>query len=292
VKKNHVISLLIFVVCLLAVPFTSIAAAAVPAADSNPKTVKRVLASENSLRLLPEESREILLHAVFSDGTVEDVTEKADWSSTNKKVAEATNGQILAKQTGTAVIVAVYNGKSDTLTVNVHPIKAVSRLKASTTKVKILPGENKQVLLQAVYRDKTVEDITTKAQWSSTNPEVARVRKGEVIGVSTGTAVLVANYGGKTKTLHVEVVTEKKVTKLTASPASLHLSPAASVQVILRATYEDKTTQDVVAKANWFSSDTNVAEVEHGLITAKATGKTKVYGNYGGKKAVITVHVK
>jgi uncharacterized protein YjdB len=66
--------------------------------------------------------------ALFSDGTMEDVTAEADWTSSDEKVAHVksnsgnANGELQAKKPGTAIITATVptlGGASGSTTITV-----------------------------------------------------------------------------------------------------------------------------------------------------------------------------
>ncbi len=133
------------------------------------------------------------------------------WSSSNSKVASVTKteknkAKIIAKGTGTAIItVKTYNGKLATCKVTVK--NAPSSVKLSTTNLKLYKGSS------YVISESTNSGSYAKAfTWSSSNPKVASVTKGEknkakITAVNKGTAsITITTYNGKKAVCKVTVV--------------------------------------------------------------------------------------
>jgi Bacterial Ig-like domain (group 2). len=83
-----------------------------------PKLTK-LYASSKSLELAPGGTGQVRLTAVFDKTAETDVTALAAWSSSNERVAVVSNGQITAREQGTATIKASYGGKTVSIRVKV-----------------------------------------------------------------------------------------------------------------------------------------------------------------------------
>lgn len=76
------------------------------------KTVKKLVANPSSIKLGKGKEEDILITAIYLDGSKRDVTDLIDWSSKNNQIAKVEDGVIVSgKKKGTTIITAKYNGK-------------------------------------------------------------------------------------------------------------------------------------------------------------------------------------
>jgi uncharacterized protein YjdB len=69
------------------------------------------------------------------------------------------------------------------------------------------------------------------------------------------------------------------------------LSSKETQQIVLTATDEDGLSKDVSSDATWKSSNSRVADVKKGVITANSSGKANITAEYGSNKVTIQVEV-
>lgn len=166
--------------------------------------------------------------------------------------------------------------------------KKISKLVLDTKSVKLKKSGTQQLTVRVQYKDKTTEDVTHLAEWSSSDSDIASVDKGLVRANDSGKTRIKASYGGKSVTVPVEI---EVISKLAVDQKRLALSAGATKQIIATATFSDKSTTDVTTGAEWESADTDIVTVTNGLVTAVGSGKTKLKVAYGGKKVSIPVEV-
>jgi uncharacterized protein YjdB len=249
------------------------------------ETTRYLLLSEDALTLKANETKDITLQAVYVDGSAEDITDKAKWSSNRDEVAYVRNGRVYANKTGSAIITASYGGKQVTLTVDVDIPR---RLYANPNAVSLQIGETANIQLLAVYASGQEELVTDKAEWTTSSMEVADVNKGVVTGIDSGSAVISAKYGGRTATVKVDVGLVKT---LKADVTTVVLGLDESKQIVLTAEKADGSSVDVTKEAVWTSKSPTTADVNNGLIRGVGRGKTSVTAEYGGQTVTIAVEV-
>lgn len=247
------------------------------------KKVKSLSKDKTSLSLRVGSSEQIALTATYTDGTVEQVSDKAEWASGSPEVADVVNGKVTAVGSGETDITATYGGKTVSVPVSVDIVR---RLDPSAGTLNLRIGASQKLELIGMFEDGTTEDVADKAQWSSDREDVADAFKGTVTAYGAGQATLTARYGGKTATVIVNVET---VRKLEADTTDLFIKPDETAQIKLTATYDDQSTKDVTADAEWSSSDETIVEVEGGLIVANTIGQATVTARYGNKTVTIAV---
>ncbi|WP_276353966.1 Ig-like domain-containing protein [Cohnella caldifontis] len=249
------------------------------------KKVKALTKDAQTLNLRKNDSATIGLTATYSDNSTENVADKADWTSSNEKVATVVNGKVTGLSSGTAVITAQYGSKSVTVDVNVE---IVNRVEADKKQVSLLLQGTQSITLTATYPDGTTRNVTSEAKWSSSDDEVAGAVNGVIKGYGSGTATITAEYGTKKTTISVDV---DKTMKLGVDADSVFLHVAQTRQLKLTAVNADGNETDVTASATWTSSNESVAFVNKGLITGVKSGTATVKGTYNGKTVEIAVDV-
>jgi hypothetical protein len=249
------------------------------------ETTRYLQLSEDALALKTNETKDIKLQAVYVDGSTEDITAKAKWSSNRDEVAYVINGRVYANKTGSAIITASYGGKQVTFTVDVDIPR---RLQAAPNAVSLETGETADIQLLAVYASGQEQLVTDKAEWATSSMEVADVDNGVITGVDSGSAVITAKYGGRTATVKVNVGLVKT---LKADVTTVVLGPGESKQIALTAEKADGSSVDVTNEAEWTSKSPAIADVTNGLISGTGRGKTTVTAEYGGQTVAIAVEV-
>jgi uncharacterized protein YjdB len=224
------------------------------------------------------------LTATYADGTVEDVTYRAAWSSDNEAVAIVNKGNISAITSGEAVITAAFGLNSTKLVVDVDVAKSLTLNKTSLS---LRSGKSESLVLTATLADGSALDVTDKADWSVDNESVAYVVNGNITAVSTGQAVITAKYGAKTATITVQV---EMPTRLEVDKTDLFLNVNDKHQAQLLSYFSGSNDAvDVTQQAEWSSANESVVSVSGGLITGISMGQATITGKYGGKTVSVTV---
>lgn len=251
------------------------------------KKVKALTKDKQSLDLRIGDSEKIELTAIYSDNTSEAVSSKAEWTSSDGKVATVINGTIRGLSAGTATITAKLGKQSVSLDVNVEVVRRIEI--KDYAKLSLLLTEEQTVELIATYPDGSTKDVTTEAVWSSSNEKVADAYQGKVVAYKAGTATITAEYGTKTTTLEVDV---DKTRKLTVNKPSLFMKIGDTDNLSLTAVYPDEKETVVTNSATWTSSNEKVADVIDGKVYANASGSATITAKYGDRSIEIPVDVE
>ncbi|MGE6229030.1 Ig-like domain-containing protein [Paenibacillus chitinolyticus] len=247
---------------------------------------KRLEAEKDTLFLQTGKEEQIVLWATYADDTKEDVADEAKWTVDNEAVVSVTDGKVTARKAGEANVTATYGGKTVTVKVSVD---IPNTLKASTKTVNFQVGSYEKVTLNAIYSDGKVEDVTDKADWTSSAADIAEVRKGVITGVGTGAATVTAKYGTRTAVVQVSVGVLKTLT--TGSKTTISLKKTGTQVLDLTATYSDGTKEDVTKEAAWTSSNEKAATVDAGLVTGVASGESTITATFNNKTVTFKVQV-
>ncbi|GED34560.1 Ig-like domain-containing protein [Brevibacillus centrosporus] len=238
------------------------------------------------LILTLNESAEIKLTATDSAGNTSNVTTDAEWASSAIKVADVANGRVTGLSNGRATITAKYGGKSITVPVEVG---IVTKLEADKRYATIKSNTTSQITLTATFADGRTLNVTSLADWKTSNYKVADVSKGLITGRAFGKATITGKYNDKSVSIPVDVDTLKY---LKTDVVQLVMAKGETKQVTATATYMDSSEQNVTKPALWTTSRLLVADVKDGIIKATGSGKATIYVTYGGKKTPIVVTVR
>ncbi|SFD62902.1 Ig-like domain (group 2) [Paenibacillus catalpae] len=150
------------------------------------------------------------LYAEYSDGTEKNVTAEAILTSSNSSVAALTSAsnEVIGISMGSAVINASFEGAAAALAVNVAvPGGYVKKLYTFGNKWKLSVGDSRDMLVYAEYSDGDWEDVSNRADYSSSNPAVASVdTDGEVRALSPGVAYVTITFNGVQKLVKIKVL--------------------------------------------------------------------------------------
>lgn len=237
------------------------------------KVVKEGLTSvkiaETSKTLTVNDTYTITAATVPANGEVE-------YTTSNKNVATVTaKGVVKAVAKGTAKI-TVADPAGTAKAVLTVTVKEPTTIKLSDSSVSIKLGAN--------YTIKATTSDNSSISWSSSDTNVAAVRKGVVSALSPGTVTITA----KDSTGKISASCKVTVTSLPSSGVSL-------------SRYSAKTTagKTIYIKgyssryAEWGTSNSLIATVRDGFICTKAAGEVAItYTDYNGNRAVCVVTVK
>ena len=217
-----------------------------------------------------------------------DATYTLSWSSSNTSVATVSqSGVVTAKASGATIItVRTDNGKSDDCLVTVTQ-SAVSPTSVSVTPTSLSLKVNQTANLTAtVYPS----NATTSLTWSSSNTNVSKVSNGIVTAVGAGSCVItVKTSNGKSATCNVTVA------EPVVNPTSVYVSPS-SLSLELNETADLTATvypSNATTSLTWSTSNSSVAKVTNGKVTAVGAGTCKItVKTSNGKSASCNVTVR
>ncbi len=252
------------------------------AATVNPTSISL---SKTSLSLTVGALQTITATVLPSDATDKTVT----WTSSNTLVATVSNGTITAKAAGTATITAkTVNNKTATCTVTVtNPTVNPTSISLSKSSLSLTVGASQTITATVLPSDATDKTVT----WTSSNTSVATVSNGKITAKAEGSATITARTtNGKFKSCIVTVTNPTiNPTSISLSKTSLSLTVGASQTITATVLPSDATDKTVT----WTSSNTSVATVSSGKITAKAAGTATITAKtVNNKTATCTVTVK
>ncbi len=234
-----------------------------------------------------------LISAIF---TPEDATNRELlWSSSNNDVATVSNGKITGRDVGTAEITATTADGGFyavcVVTVTAAPTVAVTGVTLNKSNMALIVGDTETLTATVAPSDAANKAVS----WTSSNTAVAAVSNGTVTAKKAGTAVITVTTsdGGYSAKCSV-TVTEKEPEVVAVTGVALNKSAVSleegKTETLQATVMPDNATDKAVT---WKSSNTAVAAVSNGTVTAKKAGTAviTVTTSDGGYTANCTVTV-
>jgi|GEM_PF-133129 len=219
--------------------------------------------------------------ATFTDGTTQNVTSSAGWTTSAVATATVVGGLATGVEVGTATITATYGGQSagTLLTVTGAVVTSVQVTPATAT---IADGATQQFTAVAILSDGTnTGALSTGVTWTSSAGTVATINAaGLATAVNPGTTNIRATYQTVQSAPAVLTVTNAVPTSLSITPATASIADGTTQQFVATVTLSDGTTQNVTSAASWTSSSTATATVVAGLATSVNPGTTTITATY------------
>ena len=227
-----------------------------------------VTLSETELPLLIGATETLTATVIPSDAT----NKRVRWSSNNTAVATVENGTVAAVSAGNATITVTTEDGNHTARCEVvvtDPVPAAS-VTLSQTELILRKGATAKLTATVSPADAT----NKKVRWNSNNTAVAIVESGTVAALSAGNATITVTTEDGNYTARCEVVVTDPipVSGVTLSQTELSLVKGATATLSATVVPADATNK----KVTWRSSNTSIATVENGTVTAVSAGNATI----------------
>ena len=267
--------------------------------SNQPVLVSSIALSPTSVTLNPNGTYKFNVTVSPSNATNKGVT----WSSSNTNVVSVDqNGNIKALKDGTAKIRVTAkdgSGKYAEASVTVESSKPtnilVTGVSLNASTVKMYVGQSYQLIHTIKPSNATNKGVT----WSSSNTNVVSVSNGKIVGKSSGKAriTVTTNDGRYSAYTDVTVINRPSSNSSSSSKPSSSSSSGSSISSsidIIKDTIElnkgseekleYKLSQDLTDSIIiWKSSNTDVAVVKNGIVTAISAGEATITATINGK---------
>ena len=230
-------------------------------------------------------SQQFTAAGTFTDGSTQNLTSTATWSSDTPLVATINNAGLASNVgIGTATITAASGGILASTVLTVTPAVLVS-ITINPPAATIPLGVTQQFTATGTFSDGTTQDVTPSGQWSSTTATVATISN------STGTAGLATALGTGTTTIGISsggvsasaplIVNPAALASIAIAPQTPTIALGTSQQFTATGTYTDGSTQDVTSMVTWSSSAATVAIISnsvgsYGFATSSGQGNATI----------------
>ena len=251
-----------------------------------PPALLNLTVGPNQSSLPVGESEQLTATGNYSDGTVQNLTQSATWSSSAPGVAAITAGGLATAVTaGTSSLSATMTSITSSATLTVTSAALVS-IAVTPGNASIAAGNTQQFAATGTYSDGSAQNLTSTAAWSSSAPGVATITPGGLAtGVKTGQSSLSATLGSITGSAAL-AVTAPVLVSIAVTPGNASITVGTKQQFTATGTYSDASTQNLTSTAAWSSSAPSVATISdasgsQGLATTAGLGTTTMQATSG-----------
>jgi trimeric autotransporter adhesin len=260
--------------------------------------LKSIKVSSSAPSVVAGLTEQLTATASYSDGSTQDVSSSASWSSSNSTVATVSSaGVATGKAAGSTTITATVSGVSGStsLTVSAAQIKSLS---VSAGLYSIAPNTTQAFQATGTFTDGSVQNVTGQVQWTSSNTSVASMNfngePGLVEGLAAGTSTITATSGSVSSQATL-TVTNATLVSIDVTPGSVAIPLGTVQQFTAKGTFSDNTMQDITDVSAWSSSSPNFLSItaSGGLATAKnyTTTSITIYALSQGVQSTATATV-
>jgi phospholipase C len=228
----------------------------------------------------------------YSNGTTQNITTKATWTSSNTAVATIAlhTGSATAVAPGTVTITAISGTIQGTATLTVTP--ALTSISVTPTTATVAAGYTLQFTATGNYSDGSTQNLTSTATWTSLSTAVATIAAG---GLATGTGIgsttITATSGSITGSATLTVGPPVLVS-LAVTPASPSFALGTTQALIATGTYSDGSTLVLTNSVTWSTGDASIATINSQGVAASVTvGSTAVTAVSGAISGSTTLTV-
>ena len=253
----------------------------------------------NSLVITPQTSGIALGQTVqfkavgmFSDGSNEDLTASTVWTSSDPKIASmSSTGLATSLSVGSVKIMATNGGHVSSSVLMISKTVLVS-VAVSPSDLSIVLGDNKQLTATGTFSDKSTQDLTSVATWTSSLPTVAAVgSSGLAVSHSVGTSTILASLGSVNASTQL-TVSAAALASITVTKNHPTIPLGTTAQFAATGTYTDSSVRDLTNSVTWTWSPSGVLKINgSGLATGSAIGVSTVIAKSGSISGESTLEV-
>lgn len=241
---------------------------------------------------------------LFSDDTVQEVTDFLDWQSSSDAtatVSNVNNGVVDTIAAGTATISVNPTGVTGTTDITVNSAE-LDYIEVYPSTLTMDIGTSSQFTAIGIYDDNTKIDLTNQVTWTASNSDLLNVNSSHRYNVRAtaldeGTVFLSASLPGTTKGGNT-AITISDLTLSTIEVTPLNPEVPANLDIEFKATgiYSNGSQQDLTNSVVWNSSDSAVLKINNafqfkGRARALTDGTVTVTATFGSKSGTSSAEV-
>ncbi|MFS0725849.1 Ig-like domain-containing protein [Paenibacillus sp. 1P07SE] len=238
-----------------------------------------------------DSDKELTATAERKTGEVIDITDEAAWKTGNSAVATVKEGVVTPVGTGTTTVSATHLGITKTVNVVVRPSHQAMTL--SGEKELHLQLEDAPVQIEATVADNADHsiDVTSQAEWSSSNVFVATVSSSGLISPKApGTARITATYKGLSRDINVTVYGAMKAISVEKTVLDGFVGESQALPVVTGITLAGDS-QNISKLISWTSSDEDIVTIEDGKWKAVKLGEATLTAALGNRQVKVKASV-
>lgn len=255
-------------------------------------TLVSIAVGSQSLNMPLGTSQQFTATGTYSDGSFQDLTSVATWTSSSDVATVNNAGLGTAAAVGSAIVQAGYGSQTGSATVTVG-VPALVSLAVSPSAAIVPLGLAQQYQVTGTYTDGSTQSLTNSVNWYVVPQTSASVNSSGLVtataqGMVDVTAVYAALSGVSTLTVALP-----NLISIAVAPNPSNVPVGSNQQFIAVGRYSDGSTQDISSMATWASSNSTISTINaSGLATMLAGGTTIITASFGSiaGSATLMVH--
>lgn len=203
------------------------------------------------------------VQGTYGDNSTADLTESAEWTSSNATVAECVGGTVLARGGGNCTLTAMVGGRSSQASVQVSK-PLLRELQISPANATLLEGGSLTYQAIGQFEDGTQAAVDA-VSWSS-NPDsvVSVTAQGEARALTPGTSLIQASADGISSNTTLTVAVNQTLTNLLISPTQIEVPKGMSFSYTAYASYANGTSTEVTTSSTFEPENASVVQIGNG----------------------------
>ena len=252
-------------------------------------TLKAITVTPGSQTIAAGQQQQFKATGSYSDHSSKDLTSSVTWKSSAANVASISNSGLVkvlgAGQTTISATQKSINGSTGLMATDDLVSIAIS---ASGSNVNV--GSSLQLTAMGTFQDGKPATPLANLTWTSSNLSRATItNNGLVSGLHGGQITVSAKSGSISGDTQLSVTALLQT--ITLSPVGPAVLVGGHQQFSAMGAFNDGTTQDLTASANWNSSDPTKVSVVHGVASGVAVGAANVTVSQSGANSVTALNV-
>ena len=244
-------------------------------------------------------SVQLTAHGTFTDGSTQDLTQQATWSSTDNNVATTQSGLVTSVTTGSINISANFGTTSATTPLSITPA-ILQRIEVNPNSVNLALGNATQLYATGIYSDNSNHDLTKQVNWASGNEAISTIsnssdKAGWLNSFSAGSTIATASLDGVSGTASISI-SDAVLVAIEVSPINSSIPAGLNRPFHATGIFSDNSTQDLTSLATWTSSEINIALInntasERGVAYGLDTGNSTITAHYGNQSGSANLNI-
>jgi hypothetical protein len=220
-------------------------------------------------------SQQFTVTATFSDGSTQDVTNVATWSSSSSSVATITvSGLVTGKSLGSTNISAAFESVNTSvpLTVDASNLNSIEIQDGTGSTAQ---GTKVTIVAIGHFNNGSTNNLSGIVAWQSSDPTIASFGSvNQLSGVKPGVVTITATLGSITGSAQF-TVTNATISFITVTPVNQTIPIGFHETYSAVGTFSDSSTHDISNSVSWTSDNSAVAAFgTMGSSTGVAVGVT------------------
>jgi uncharacterized protein YjdB len=250
----------------------------------SPATMSNIVITPSTLSLAKGTNNDIVVTAIFSDQTHQDVSNQISWESRDISIASIVENSIhvTANDLGTTTLTATLSANSADLQITVTNAE-LNSLSILPIAANIPKGLNQNFTASGHYTDGSVQDLSAQVTWLSSNEAVSTIEntenaQGLANAINAGETTITAILGeiSQSTTLNID---NALLRTIEIQPTSQTVAKGIDIQTSVIGHYSDGSQVDITDRVTWGSSNSSVADISStspGLINSLSEGETLI----------------